>query len=88
MSVDKHGHERGNSVSAPFFADRKTSGITRFAAERAPPGKDELAQEHCAVSRERAVSLRYKINSAGRRQFTPGLDLSQRCCIHGFPVIG
>ena len=36
-------------------------------------------------SRERAVSLRCDKASAGRLQFTPGLDLSQRCGIHGFP---
>ena len=32
-----------------------------------------------SVSRERAVSPRCDKASAGRRQFTPGLDLSQRC---------
>jgi hypothetical protein len=35
-----------HKVSAAFFG--KASGITRFASERAPTRKDELAQEHDA----------------------------------------
>jgi hypothetical protein len=78
MAVDENGHRCGDTVSAAFFGDRRTSGVARFASERAPTRKDELAQEHDVVSRERAVSLRCEKTSAGRRQFTPRLDFSQR----------
>jgi hypothetical protein len=45
MPVNEHWHGGGNAVSAPFFGGR-ASGIACFAAESAPEGKDELAQEH------------------------------------------
>jgi hypothetical protein len=45
MAVDEHGHGGSDAVSAAFFGSG-ASGITRFAAERAPAGKDELAQAH------------------------------------------
>ena len=55
MSVDEHWHEGGHAVSAAFFGGRRTNGIARFAAERAPAGKDELVQAH-DVSRARGRS--------------------------------
>ena len=46
MAVDEHRHGGGDAVSAAFFGDRRTSGIARFTAKRAPTRKDELAQAH------------------------------------------
>ncbi len=46
MAVDEHGHGGGDTVSAALFGGGRASGIPRFAAERAPAGKDELAQAH------------------------------------------
>lgn len=45
MAVDEHGHGGGDAVSAAFFGGR-ASGVARFAAQRAPAGKNELAQAH------------------------------------------
>jgi hypothetical protein len=45
MAVDEHGHGGSDAVGAAFFGGR-ASGVTRFAAERAPAGKNELAQAH------------------------------------------
>jgi|GEM_PF-4975718 len=46
MAVDEHGHGGGDAVGAAFFGGGRASSIARFAAERAPAGKDELAQAH------------------------------------------
>ena len=46
MPIDEHGHRCGNAMSAAFFRGGKRGRIARFASERAPTGKDELAQEH------------------------------------------
>jgi hypothetical protein len=45
MAVDEHGHGGGDAVGAAFFGGR-ASGVARFAAQRAPAGKNELAQAH------------------------------------------
>jgi hypothetical protein len=45
MAVDENGHGGGDAVGAAFFGGRG-SGVVRFAAERAPAGKNEIAQAH------------------------------------------
>lgn len=46
MAVDEHGHGGSDAVSAAFFGGGRASGVARFTAERAPAGKNELAQAH------------------------------------------
>src|SRR5579862_382268 len=55
--------------------------VLRASRPSAPQrGRMSLRKSMTWVSRERAVSLRYDKASAGRGQFTPRLDLSQRSC--------
>lgn len=57
MPIDEHGHRGGNTMSAAFFRDGKRGRIARFASERAPTRKDELAQEHdMGLAREGCVA--------------------------------
>jgi hypothetical protein len=46
MAVDEHGHGGSDAVGAAFFGGGRASGVARFAAQRAPAGKNELAQAH------------------------------------------